>query len=119
MKILSNITQDLYKAFERLPHELLVAKLHAYGFSLDALRLFYLSNRKQRTKINESYSSWEAILLGVPQGSILGHLFFNIFICDLFVMIYDINIANYEGDSNPFESGDTPLHLWKMRSKGF
>ena len=34
-------------------------------------------------------------------------------------MIYDINIANYEGDSNPFESGDTPLHLWKMRSKGF
>ena len=63
---------DLSKVFDCLPHELLIAKLHPYGFSLAALRLFcsYLSNRKQRTKINESYSSWEEILFGVPQGSI-------------------------------------------------
>ena len=51
---------DLSKGFDCLPHELLIAKLHAYGFSLAALRLVrsYFSNRKQRTKINESYSSW-------------------------------------------------------------
>ena len=44
----------------------------------------YLANRKQRTKINSSYSSWEEILFGVPQGSVLGPLLFNIFLCDMF-----------------------------------
>ena len=52
---------DLSKDFECLPHEFLIAKLHAYGSSLAALGLVrsYLSSRKQRTKINESYSSWD------------------------------------------------------------
>ena len=103
----------LGKAFDCLPHELLIAKLHAYGFSLAALRLVhsYLSNRKQRTKINESYSSGEEILFEVPQGSILGPLLFNIFICDLFIMMDDINIANNADDNTPFVSGDTPLDV--------
>ena len=69
---------DLSKAFDTLNHELLIAKLHAYGFEPDALsRIYaYLSNRWQRTKINTSFSTWTELLTGVPQGSVLGPLLF-------------------------------------------
>ena len=70
-----------------------------------------MPNRKQRTKINESYSSWGEVLFGVPQGPILESLLFNIFMCDLFIMIDSINIANYADDNTAFVSGDTPLNV--------
>ena len=59
---------DLSKAFDCLPHDLLVAKLHAYGFDIASTRLIYsyLKDRKQRVKIDHIYSSWEEILFGVP-----------------------------------------------------
>ena len=78
---------DLSKAFDCLPHDLLVAKLYAYGLDLKSVTLVhsYLTGRKQRVKIDHIYSSWEEILFGVPQGSILGPLVFNIFVCHLLI----------------------------------
>ena len=91
------ILMDLSKAFDTLNHDLLTAKLHAYGFSKKGLFLIksYLSNRWQRTKINNSYSFWTELLLGVSQGSILGPLLFNINLNDLFTLNTDTcNIAD-------------------------
>ena len=83
---------DLSKAFDCIPHDLIIAKLEAYGFQTDALNLVYdyLSYRKQRVKINETFSSWKNIKYGVPQGFILGSLLFNIHLCDLFYFLEDL-----------------------------
>ena len=76
------ILMDLSKAFDTINHKLLIAKLHAYGFSRGALEIIYsyLTDRWQRTKINTSFSTWSEILCGVPQGSVNGPKYFNIYI---------------------------------------
>ena len=94
---------DLSKAFDCLSHELIIVKLNAYGFSLSALKLMqsYLSERKQRTKINQAYSSWEEILFGVPQGFILGPILFNIFL-----VVQNVDFAGYADNNTIYDADD-------------
>ena len=95
---------NLSKAFECLPHDLLIAKHHAHGFDTPSLKLIhsYLTERYQRVKINNSFSKYHLIKYGVPQGSILGPILFNISLCDLFLIIDDIDIASYADDNTPY-----------------
>ena len=95
---------DISKGFDCLDHDLLIAKLNGYGFSFPVLRLIldYLLNRKQRTRINNSYSTRMEIVLGVPQRSILGPLLCNVFLADLFLIVNNMDIANYADDNTPY-----------------
>ena len=95
------VLMDLSKAFDTINHPLLLAKLHAYGFSKQALAVIcsYLSNRKQRIKINNVFSSWKDVILGVLQGSVLGLLLFNIYLNDLFFILKDVGMCNFADDT--------------------
>ena len=117
----SAIFMDLSKAFDTLNHNLLIAKLGAYGFERDSLSFMksYLKDRQQRVRVNNNFSSWEKIIAGVPQGSILGPLLFNIFINDLFVFVSSSNLSNYADDITLYASGFNLEEVKKCLSTDF
>ena len=106
------VLMDLSKAFDTINHELLIAKLHAYGFGIDALKIIhsYLSDRWTRTKIDGSYSTWKEILSGMPQGSVNGPKWFNIYINDLFFLFINTEVCNIADDSTPYAC-NANLHI--------
>ena len=112
---------DLSKAFDCMTHDLLIAKPHALNFDMNALNLVfdYLTGRKQRVKINSSFSSYLDIFQGVPQGSILGPLLFNIFLCDLYLFVEEVDIISYADDNTPYMcSKNIDVTLEKLEEVG-
>ena len=102
------VFMDLSKVFDRLSHDLLIAKLEAYGFETDALRYrkSYSTSRKQIVRVNKTFSEWERITTGVSQGSILRPLLFNIFLNGLFLFFSKSFLSNYVDDSTVYTFGD-------------
>ena len=93
---------DLSKAFDCIPHDLLIAKLASYGFE-EKTWLFiylYLENRKHCVKINNIDSNFQTIKSGVPQVSIVGPILFNIFFNDCFFFLCIVSVHNFADDDN-------------------
>jgi len=104
-QIVGAVLMDLSKAFDCIPHDLLIAKLSAYGFDKNTLKFFlsYLKGRKQSVNIKGKLSSFMDVLAGVPQGSILGPVIFNIFINDM-QNIFDKCCLNNYADDNTLDT---------------
>ncbi len=84
-----------------MPRDILVAKFNAYGMSQETVTLFagYFRNWKQRVKIGNCESDWEPLSKGVPQGSIMGFILFNLFLNDIALFIKHSSLTNYADDN--------------------
>ena len=99
---------DLSRACDTLNHNLIAAKLKAYGLNLNAASFIKsgLTNSHRICKIGDSFGKWERIIAGVPQGSILGPLLLNIYINDISLYIENSDLYNYANDSTLYASGE-------------
>ena len=106
-KTVGSVMLDLSKAFDLIPHNLLLDKLRAYGLSTQSQNIIkdYVSGRRQRVKVANAKSDTVKIKRRVPQRSLLGPLFFNIFLNDLFYFVTEAKLSNY-ADDNQLTSSD-------------
>ena len=91
---------DSSKVFDCITHDLLIAKLHAYGLSFNTVTFLssYLKDREKNVRINNIFSKFQNILSVVPQGSMLGPILFNIILHDFFLCIKKSNLHNFVDD---------------------
>ena len=110
-KVIAALSMDLSKAFDCLQHDLIITKLHAYGFEMQALKLIYsyLSNRFQSVGVKDTYSFTNKVKSGVPQGSLLGVILFNIQFNDIFDIIDEAELYNYADDNNLSAVADSTI----------
>ena len=103
---------DSSKAFDSIVHEFLIAKLEAFGFSYEAFKVTYnylTKEKKHRTKINNSFIDFIHLPIGIPQGSVLCHLLFNNYTCNLFFFIE--KAMSYADDTTPYPNGDNVVTI--------
>jgi len=102
--IIGPVSTDLSKAFDTVPHDLITSKLKMYVADDKIVELIkdYLSNRRQRVRIGSNLSTWQDIETGIPQGSILGPLLFNIFMNDLAYVVKQSKLSAYADDTQIF-----------------
>ena len=111
-KVIGTLSMDLSIAFESLQHDILITKLHAYGFEMKAQKLIYsyLINRTQTVKVLKGeYSARCQVKTGVPRGSLLGALLFNVCLNDMLDLYNFADDNNLSTDSNTIDEAKAIL----------